>query len=335
MLGAKYGTNAFRPMHLHSGTVELPANHVGLLVHGGAWDIPDNEVAAHQDGLHQALARGAVLLQDGASAQDVVAEVVAVMEGHGAFDAGCGAVLTRDGTVELDAGLMDGTTLAYAAVACVRRIAHPVHLAQRLLQRGEGQVRVMVGEGAEWFASDEGLPLIDNAALVCPRERQRYEQLRAAAHYHVSHAFLAAADRGPQGTVGCVARDRTGQLAAATSTGGTPFRPAGRVGDTPLPGCGFYADTHAAASATGWGEAIAAVLLCGRAVDAAGAGLAPEAVVRTRLAHLHARIHNRDGQGATAGLILLHADGRGAWAFTTPRMARGAWFEGGEAWVMV
>jgi beta-aspartyl-peptidase (threonine type) len=107
------------------------------------------------------------------------------------------------------------------------------------------------------------------------------------------------------------------------------------VGDTPLPGCGFYADTHAAASATGWGEAIAAVLLCGRAVDAAGAGLAPEAVVRTRLAHLHARIHNRDGQGATAGLILLHADGRGAWAFTTPRMARGAWFEGGEAWVMV
>lgn len=320
-------------MRLHRGSFSLPENRAGLLVHGGAWDIPDEALEAHRDGLRQALARGAALLQSGAPALEVVAGVVAVMEGHGAFDAGCGSVLTRDGTVELDAGLMEGTTLAYAAVACVRRIAHPVSLAYRLLQHGEGQVRVLVGEGAERFAEAQGLPLIDNARLVCAREQQRYQQLQTASRYHVSHAFLAAEDRLPHGTVGCVARDRQGQLAAATSTGGTPYRPAGRVGDTPLPGCGFYADTHAAASATGWGEAIAAVLLCGRAVDEAQRGTAPEAVVCARLEHLYTRIRNRDGHGATAGLILLQADGQAAWGYTTPRMARGGWFEEGTAWV--
>ncbi|NBC18402.1 MAG: hypothetical protein GVY18_13915, partial [Bacteroidetes bacterium] len=232
-----------------SGAIALPEPPDGacLLVHGGAWDIPDAELEAHQDGLRQALAMGRRSLLDGAPALEVVTDVVAAMEGHGAFDAGEGAVLTRDGTVELDAGVMDGTALAFGAVAAVRRIARPVRLARRLLERGEGQVRLLVGEGAERFAKAEGVPLVDNASLICERERARYERLRAEADdYHTSHPFLSSETRHPRGTVGCVARDRQGRLAAATSTGGTPLRPSGRVGDTPLPGAGFYATTDAA-----------------------------------------------------------------------------------------
>ena len=323
-------------MQLRSDSIPAPArpDGVGLLVHGGAWDIPQDESEAHRDGLRQALARGRALLLEGTPALDVVAETVAVLEGHGAFDAGCSAVLTRAGAVELDAGLMDGATLDFGAVACVKRIERPVRLARRLLERGEGQVRLLVGEGAEQFAEAEGIPLVDNGALICDRERHRFEHLRQQAeHYHTSHPFLPPRDRMPQDTVGCVARDRQGRLAAATSTGGTPFRPSGRVGDSPLPGAGYYANEHAAASSTGWGEAIAAMLLAGRAVDSMGAGELPEDAVRERLRAMHQRIKNREGEGATGGLILLDRHGRGAWAFTTPRMARGGWHEGGEVWV--
>ena len=323
---------------MQSGIIPSPTpdDGVGLLVHGGAWDIPQDESEAHLDGMWQALARGKTLLLAGTPALEVVAETVAVLEGHGAFDAGCGAVLTRAGTVELDAGLMDGATLDFGAVACVGRVAHPVRLARRLLERGEGEVRLLVGQGAEQFARDEGSALVDNEALICERERRRYEGLvQQAEHYHTSHPFLPSPARMPQGTVGCVARDRQGRLAAATSTGGTPFRPPGRVGDSPLPGAGYYANEHAAASATGWGEAIAAMLLAGRAVDGVAARQSPEDAARERLQAMHQRIKNRDGEGATGGLILLDRRGRGAWAFTTPRMARGGWHEGGERWIAI
>ena len=325
-------------MQLHSGVApSLPEpDGVGLLVHGGAWDIPQDESEAHLDGLRQALARGRTLLLEGAPALEVVAETVAVLEGHGAFDAGCSAVLTRAGAVELDAGLMDGATLDFGAVACLRRLAHPVRLARRLLERGEGQVRLLVGQGAEQFAEAEGFNLVDNAALICDRERHRFEHLRhQAEQYHTSHAFLPPHEPMPQDTVGCVARDRQGYLAAATSTGGTPFRPPGRVGDSPLPGAGYYANEHAAVSSTGWGEAIAAMLLAGRAVDGVAAGQSSKDAVCERLRAMHQRIKNREGEGATGGLILLDRHGRGAWAFTTPRMARGGWHEGGEVWVEI
>ncbi len=325
-------------MQLRSDSIPAPARPDGLalLVHGGAWDIPQDESEAHRDGLRQALARGRALLLEGASALEVVAETVAVLEGHGAFDAGCSAVLTRAGTVELDAGLMDGATLDFGAVACVKRIEHPVRLARRLLERGEGQVRLLVGQGAEQFAEAEGFNLVDNSALICDRERRRFEHLRQQAQpYHTSYVFLPPHEPMPQGTVGCVARDRQGCLAAATSTGGTPFRPPGRVGDSPLPGAGYYANEHAAVSSTGWGEAITAMLLAGRAVDSVAAGQSIEDAVCERLRAMHQRIKNREGEGATGGLILLDRHGRGAWAFTTPRMARGGWHEGGEVWVEI
>jgi beta-aspartyl-peptidase (threonine type) len=325
-------------MTVHSAAPfgEAPQTGTCLLVHGGAWNIPDACCEEHLDGLRKAVARGRAMLSESAAAIDVVAAVVAEMEAHGAFDAGRGAVLNRAGEVELDAGMMDGETLAYGAVAGVQRLAHPIHVARHLLQHGEGQVRLLIGEGAVRWAEEAGMPLVDNEALVCERERARFARLqREAARYHTSHAFLPDVRREPTGTVGCVARDGHGRLAAATSTGGTAFRPPGRVGDSPLPGAGYYAAEGGAASATGWGEAIAAVLLCGWAVERLAAGDLPEAAARAGLERMAARIHNRDGAGAAGGLILLDRQGRGAWAYTTPRMARAGWQEGGAAWATV
>ncbi|MEZ4698916.1 MAG: isoaspartyl peptidase/L-asparaginase [Rhodothermales bacterium] len=301
-----------------------------LLIHGGAWDIPDEECPDHLDGLEQAVGLGSRLLAEGATAVRTVREVVALLETHGAFDAGRGAVLTREGTVELDAGIMCGSTLRFGAVAGVRTVANPICAADRIREVGRGEFCLLAGGGAEAFAREQGLMLVEPAALVHPRERARYERLRDREGYHTSHPFHR--EPAPRGTVGCVALDAAGRLAAATSTGGTPFRPSGRIGDSPLPGCGFYADDGAAASATGWGEAIATVALCARAVDAVGRGAMPVDAARERMDDLFGRVQNADGHGATGGLLLMSRTGAAAWAFTTPRMARAGWRQGGAPW---
>lgn len=311
-----------------------PPGLCSLLVHGGAWDIPEPEWKDHQQGVKQALERGRALLLEGQSALDVVTATVMELEAHGAFDAGRGAVLTREGKVELDAGLMNGASMSFGSIAAVQHLAHPIHVARTLLEQGQGEVRLMTGRGAERFAEEHGFSLISNEALICEREQARFERLQQRpGGYHTSHPFIGQEPSSPRGTVGCVARDREGRLAAATSTGGTPFRPGGRIGDSPLPGCGFYANGKAAASATGWGEAIATVLLCGRSVDGISEGRSPEESAIHHLRTMHAQVKNQEGRGATGGLIILSESGEGAWAYTTPRMARGGWYEGGDLWV--
>ena len=306
-----------------------------LLVHGGAWAIPQDETDAHIDGLTQALARGRDLLENGASALETVIAVVAVLEDYAAFDAGRGAVLDRSGAAQLDAGVMCGATYRWGAVANVRRLANPVRVAGRLLG-DDGQARLLVGAGAEAFAAETGFDLVANDTLIVDRERTRYAALQAEADFHTSQAFSGDA---PRGTVGAVALDRAGRLAAATSTGGAPFTRPGRVGDSPLVGSGFYASEDAAASATGWGEAIASVLLCGRAVDAVADGASPAAAARDHLDRMGRLVQGPGERGvagpATGGLILLDRSGRGGWAFTTPRMARGGWCAGSDVWTLV
>lgn len=306
-----------------------------LLVHGGAWDIPDVFVEEHLDGLRKAIDVGRRQLEAGVDAVDAVTEIVTVLENHGAFDAGCGAVLTRKGTVELDAGVMDGETLAFGAVAVVRRLANPVRAARALLRNGAGMVSMLAGEEAERFAAHEGVLPCDPRSLIHARERLRFVSLAGAEDFHTSKAFLPGGARFPRGTVGAVALDGAGRLAAATSTGGTPFRPPGRVGDSPLPGCGYYADRSAAVSSTGWGEAIASSNLASRAVSGVERGLTAQAAIRAELERMASRISNSDGQPATGGLIALAADGSAAWAYTTPRMARGGWCAGGEPWMLL
>lgn len=321
---------------VHAASVEPPASgRPALLIHGGAWDIPLDETAAHVAGMEQALARGRDLLERGASALETVVETVAVLESHPAFDAGRGAVLDRSGQAQLDAGLMCGATHRWGAVANVRRLAHPVRVAHRLLG-GDGQERLLVGPGAEAFAEEAGFELVENETLIVERERARFARLRDEAAFHTSRAFSGDA---PRGTVGCVALDADRRLAAATSTGGAPFTRPGRVGDSPLVGCGYYADADAAASATGWGEAIAAVLLCGRAVDAVAAGASPEEAATQGLGRMRREVQGPGERGvagpATGGLIVLDRTGRGGWAYTTPRMARAGWCAGADPWTLL
>ena len=304
-----------------------------VLIHGGAWAIPDAACDDHRDGLQAAVHTAAEQLASPHAAVDTATEVVRTLEGHGAFDAGCGAMLNRNGRVQLDAGLMDGATGHYGGVMAVERIAHPICTARALLhpntaQRDtsddHGQARLLAGRGAEAFAQHIGQPLVENDTLVCAREHERFAQYTAkqamGSTVDSSASFLPP--EVPSDTVGAVVRTANGHLCAATSTGGTPFKWPGRVGDSPLPGAGYYANETAAACATGWGEAIAGHTLCVRAVDAVTHGASPQAAAERLLMSMQARYTHPNGEGARAGLLVVAADGPAAYAFTTPRMAR-------------
>ena len=304
----------------------VPGDGPLVLVHGGAWDIPLDETDAHLEGMERALRVGRRAVERGLDAVHTVVEVVAALEDHPAFDAGRGAVLDRDGLPQLDAGIMDGPSLRWGAVANVRRLKNPVRTAHALLG-ADGQARLMVAEGAERFAAERGHASVPPSALIVPRETDRYARLAEHSAFHTSAAFAGAMDV-PRGTVGCVVRDAEGRLAAATSTGGAPFTRPGRVGDSPIPGAGFFANGLGAASATGWGEAILTTQLCTRAVGSVEKGA--EDAVKEALVDLDRRVRWAGAARATGGLLLVAADGTAAWAFSTPRMARG-WWRPGEA----
>lgn len=249
-----------------------------LIVHGGAWPIPDEAVEDCRAGCRAALQAGWHILTRGGSAVEAVEAAIVVLEDHPVFDAGVGSHLNLDGVVELDAILMDGTSLQAGAVAAVRRVRNPIRLARRILEAG--QHILLVAEGAERFAADHGFPLCSPDELIVPRERAAWARCQAAGgHQAAFHAYapVGACSRTPLqcpepsregGTVGAVARDRAGNIAAGTSTGGTCCKHPGRVGDSPLIGCGCYADSAVGgASATGWGEAIMRLVLAKSAVD--------------------------------------------------------------------
>ncbi|WP_263786573.1 isoaspartyl peptidase/L-asparaginase family protein [Salinibacter grassmerensis] len=309
-------------LSLHSRQIETRGPL--LLVHGGAWDIPDAALELHREGLGAVLEAGTSVLQGGTNALAGVTTATRALEAHGAFNAGYGAMLNQDGEAELDAGIMSGATLDYGSVMGTRHLEHPVVVARRLLERGEGRVRMLAGEGAERFAETTGTDLVPNKTLVHPREQRRHERIRARAEAsHPSRSFRpGGVDPSGGDTVGAVMRDGAGTLAAATSTGGTPFKPPGRVGDSPLPGAGFYADAHMAVSTTGWGEAIAAVGLARSVRERVREGASAEAAARTSLSRMHEQVSSPGGEGATGGCIVVTPE-EAAVAFTTPRMARG------------
>ncbi len=232
-----------------------------IIVHGGAWDIPRELHADHEAGCRAAAEAGWAILAAGGSALDAVETAVRVMEDHPVFDAGRGSHLNRDGIVELDAGMMDGRTLRAGAVASVKRIANPITLARRVLHDSEHVF--LTGDGAEQFAVEVGHPLCDPGELVVAREQGVWEAKRAAAAPLAADFGAGAAD-----TVGAVAIDAAGDLAVGNSTGGTSFKHPGRVGDTPIIGCGLYADNlMGAAACTGWGEQIMKTVLAKTTVD--------------------------------------------------------------------
>ncbi|MBL7979418.1 MAG: isoaspartyl peptidase/L-asparaginase [Bacteroidetes Order II. Incertae sedis bacterium] len=304
-----------------------------ILVHGGAWDIPFGETRMHEEGMRMALDRGRRLLLQNKKCTSVVREVITLLERHPAFDAGIGAVFNRDGEVELDAGIMCGETAAYGAVAGVKTIQHPIQVAFRLMEEGRGQNRFLVAEGAERFAAANGFHPVKPDYFHTVREQRRYEQLLLDTSFHTSTAFSGNAM--PRGTVGCVVRDAFGNLAAGTSTGGAPFTLAGRVGDSPIPGAGFFADELVACSATGWGEGILGVQLSSRiAFQVSAQQPLAEAAVQA-LRHLFQKHQKGQKIEATAGIIILDRYGNGAWAYSTPRMARGGWQKQGAIWTAI
>src|SRR5262249_15671325 len=243
-----------------------------LVVHGGAWAMPDDMVEAHLRGVNNALAAGWAVLTGGdsgrggpeaGSARDAVEAAVMVMEDDETFDAGRGSFLNRDGRVQLDALIMDGATLRAGGVGCVEHLRNPVHAARKILS--ESPHVYFVGEGAEKFAAEHGVPLCKNEDLIIPRELQRLPEYQAKfptsraenaggmghpsgmGHPYGSEMFEAHAPAISHDTVGAVALDRNGNIAAATSTGGTLNKAPGRLGDSSLIGCGCYADNESAA----------------------------------------------------------------------------------------
>lgn len=290
-----------------------------IIVHGGAYDIPMDTHEAVLTGCRQAAQAGWAILAHGGSALDAVEAAVRVMEDDPAFDAGVGSVLNTAGQVELDAIIMDGRDLSFGAVAAVQRVRNPVTLA-RLVMTRSGHA-MLVGAGAEAFARECGLLLCPPEELLVGRELERWETWNTTSHAHAQ----SQSGTTPSDTVGAVALDAASNLAAATSTGGTFNKLPGRVGDSPLVGCGAYADNRsAAASATGLGEALMRIVTSKTACDLVAGGMSAQEAADAAIALLAERT------SGTGGLIVLDRQGRAGIAHSTPHIAYATVTAGGE-----
>ena len=293
-----------------------------LVIHGGAGveraDLSAAEEAAARKALADALRAGHAALKAGASATDAVTAAIAVLEDAPQFNAGRGAVFTHDGRNELDASIMEGASGKAGAVAGVHRVRNPILLARAVMDKSRHVM--MVGDGAEAFAKEQGLELVDPSWF---RTEKRWQQLQKAL---AEEARAQASQQPPAplpgkayfGTVGALALDAQGHLAAGTSTGGMTNKRYGRVGDAPIIGAGTWADARCAFSGTGWGEyyirAAAAHEVCAR-VRLLGMPLAKAA---------HAVINvDIPKAGGDGGAIALGADGSVAFPFNTEGMYRG------------
>jgi beta-aspartyl-peptidase (threonine type) len=283
--------------------------------------MPDDMVEAHIKGVRNALAAGWSVLERGGAALDAIEEAVVIMEDDDTFDAGRGSFLNRDGKVQLDALIMDGSTLRAGGVGCVERLRNPVRAARKILS--ESPHVYFVAEGAERFAEEHGVELCRNEELVIAREVERLREYQRDAAQRGStedgkDLFAPAVHDATisHDTVGAIALDSKGNIAAATSTGGTLNKAPGRLGDSSLIGCGCYADNlSAAVSTTGWGEPIMKLVLAKWTADRVSAGNLPEWAAREAMNYLKQRLN---GHG---GIIVLNAQGQIGIAHNTPRMA--------------
>ena len=290
----------------------MPDIMPAIVVHGGAGDLgPDDPASSGEpgaprlEGVRRACAAGWAVLRAGGGALDAVEAAVRLLEDDPTFNAGTGATLTAAGDVELDASIMDGETLRCGAVAVVKDVRNPVSLARAVMERTDHVL--LAGPGASAFAREIGVPAWENARLVTPHQRARWEAARAGAK------------SSKTGTVGAVARDARGHLAAGTSTGGMSMKLPGRVGDTPIVGCGTYADDAlAAVSCTGHGERIIQLTLARHAADLVARGMSPMEAAREAAALLGRRV------GGEGGLIVVGPRGEVGFAHNTPVMSR-AW----------
>lgn len=306
-----------------------------IIVHGGAGTIAGERLESGQQGCREAALIGWRVLQAGGTALDAVEAAVRALEDNPNFNAGTGSTLTAAGTVEMDAGMMEGHTLNVGAVASVECIKNPISLARRVL---ESPHVLLVGRGAQEFATEQGITLCAPEDLITERQRnnwkaaQRAEQDEQDEPRYVRHVIgsvsVSQAAKGTQagrraghdeekhGTAGAAALDMHGNLAAATSTGGIHNKYPGRVGDSPLVGCGFYADENAAISCTGHGEDFIRLLIAKRAADFVARGDSAQAAAEAAIAVLGAKA---EGKG---GLILVDRQGRVGYAWNSDHLVR-------------
>lgn len=296
-------------------------NKAVIAIHGGAGAITRANLSAEQekryiDALSTVIEAGQAMLDAGESALDVVTEAVRLLEECPLFNAGIGAVFTRDGTHELDACVMDGNTLNAGAVAGVRHLRNPI-LAARLVMEQSPHV-LLIGEGAEKFAGAHGMESVAADLFSTPERYAQLCQAREAGETVLDHAGAPLDEQQKFGTVGAVALDKAGNLAAATSTGGMTNKLPGRVGDSPLIGAGCYANNASAAvSCTGTGEVFIRTLAAydiAALMDYGGLSLfeACEAVVMEKLPAL----------GGSGGLIAIDREGNVALPFNSEGMYR-------------
>lgn len=281
-----------------------------LIVHGGAWDIPDEFVDDHVNGVRKAIEEIYPLLAEGMTALEAVEKAVNILELDPTFDAGRGAFLNAKGDIELDALIMDGKELDFGAVCAVANLMHPVSLARKVM--GAKDFRILAGAGAMQYAKECGFEEVDPRELLTERELAFYEKIKNDESFTPINAFSG---KTPSDTVGAVALDVDGNLACATSTGGTPRKHPGRIGDSPIIGSGGYADNLlGAASSTGYGESLLRVMLCKTACDFLRSERPMDAAGKS----MDVLLERGKGYG---GVIMISPEGDYGFAHNTPRMA--------------
>ncbi|HEY3820774.1 MAG TPA: isoaspartyl peptidase/L-asparaginase [Polyangiaceae bacterium] len=291
-----------------------PAGGWSVLVHGGAGDVAAERMARHVDGCRAAAQVAADVLRAGGAALDAVERAVVVLEDDPSFNAGTGACLNAEGLIELDASIMEGASLRAGGVCALRPFLHPISIARAVLE--DGLHVLYAAEGAARFAVAHGFTASTSEAMTTDAARARWQAVRAKAGAEAGHDGWAG------GTVGVVARDARGVVAAATSTGGRVNKRAGRVGDSPILGAGNYADDDGGAcSATGDGEAVLRLCLAKAAVDLMRARVPAEEAARAVIRQLGGRL------GGTGGVILVDRAGRLGFARNTRTMT---WAAAGE-----
>ena len=282
-----------------------------IIVHGGAYAIPDHLVAAKKSGVQIAASNAHKALMEGKTALDAVEIAIKHLEDDHVFNAGHGGALNSQGEVELDAIIVDGRSLEFGAVAAVENISNPISLARMVMEKSDHVM--LVGKGANLFAQEMKIPSVDPKELIADSSKAELAK-QSVYNRVIDDSFM---NQREHDTVGAVAVDLHGNMAAGTSTGGITAKRVGRVGDSPLIGCGASCDNEiGGVSCTGHGEAIAKVTLASRVLNTLRSdGYSPEEACRKSLEYMKNKV---SGYG---GVIMISSDGYIAKAFSTKRMA--------------